>query len=84
MNSSRRQKGDSCFTWKNLKQLLRNGSESSGAAARTSNAVKTSVTPSFNRFFAIYLLVRNIQGRPIDHASDHFSNNCLDFNVRKI
>ena len=43
-------KGDSCFTWKNLKQLLRNGPESSGAAARTANAAKTSVTTSFNRF----------------------------------
>ena len=48
--------GDSCCTWKNLKLLLRNGSESSGAAARTANAAKTSVTTSFNRFFAIYLL----------------------------
>ena len=48
-------KGDSCFTWKNLKQLLRNGSESRGAAARTANATKASVITSFNRFFAIYL-----------------------------
>ena len=36
----RETKGDSRGTWKNLKQLLGNGSKSSGAAARTANEAK--------------------------------------------
>ena len=46
----RETKGDSRGTWKNLKQLLGNGSKSSGAAARTANEAKDKCN-IFNRFF---------------------------------
>ena len=42
--------GDSRATWKNLKQLLGNGSKSSGAAVLTANEVKDKCK-IFNRFF---------------------------------
>ena len=48
MNSSET-KGDTHGTWKNLKQLLGNGSKSSGAAARTANKAKDKCN-IFNRF----------------------------------
>ena len=43
-------KGDSRGTWKNLKQLLGNGSKSSSAAALTANEAKDKFN-IFNRFF---------------------------------
>ena len=46
----RETKGDSRGTWKNLKQLLGNGSKSSGAAGRTANEAKDKCN-IFNRFF---------------------------------
>lgn len=46
----RRTKGDSCGTWKKLKQLLGNGSKTSCAAARTANEAKDKCN-IFNRFF---------------------------------
>ena len=46
----RETKGDSRGTWKNLKQLLGNGSKSSSAAARTANEAKDKFH-IFNRFF---------------------------------
>ena len=46
----RETKEDSRWTWKNLKQLLGNGSKSSGAAARTANEAKDKCN-IFNRFF---------------------------------
>ena len=46
----RETKGDSQGTWKNLKQLLGNGSKSNGAAARTANEAKEKCN-IFNRFF---------------------------------
>ena len=46
----RETKGDTRETWKNVKQLLGNGSKSSGAAARTANEAKDKCN-IFNRFF---------------------------------
>ena len=46
----RETKRDSRGTWRNLKQLLRNGSKSSGATARTANEAKNKCN-IFNRFF---------------------------------
>ena len=43
-------KGDSRGTWKNLKQLLGNGSKSSSTAAGTANEAKDKCN-NFNRFF---------------------------------
>ena len=49
----RETKGDSRGTWKNLKQLLGNGSKSSSAAARTANEAKD----KFHIFYSLLCLL---------------------------